>query len=273
MSFYLTLPSNVKSSGVANTTSHYRTILPDGLELTGGDWFVGLAEIQYPYSWRNVGHSEEDCIIQLRYAPTGTLLKVTIPPDFYDIRGLLLTIDNEIRTVVGKQLEKDKLAAIPPGAVDTSLGLNTSDRTAGTQRVSIRLRRRDFISGLQFSPFLSYVLGFKNEMMHEAKNIAAYPPNLSGGFTAMYVYCDCVAPQLIGDIKAPLLRVVPVSQKVKYGSVLTKIYHTPHYLPVMSNSMHSISVSLRNDSDQTVKFSFGKAIVKLHFLRKHMKTI
>ena len=53
--FYLTLPSNASMKMYPNNTlAHYITDLPQRIELSG-DWECGLAEIQYPHTWYNIG--------------------------------------------------------------------------------------------------------------------------------------------------------------------------------------------------------------------------
>ena len=53
--FYLTLPSNASMKMYPdNTLTHYITDLPRRIDLTG-EWECGLAEIQYPHTWYNIG--------------------------------------------------------------------------------------------------------------------------------------------------------------------------------------------------------------------------
>ncbi len=60
--FYITLPSNVKSTvkNENNTISNYKTILNRRLNFNRDEsWTVGLAEISYTKSWFNVRHKQE----------------------------------------------------------------------------------------------------------------------------------------------------------------------------------------------------------------------
>ena len=51
--FYLTLPINASVKMYPDKTlAHYVTDLPQHIDLTGE---VGLAEIQYPHTWYNIG--------------------------------------------------------------------------------------------------------------------------------------------------------------------------------------------------------------------------
>ena len=52
--FYVTLPSNSSMNIFpSNTLTNYVTQLPNSIYLDG-EWEVGLAEIQYPYTWNNI---------------------------------------------------------------------------------------------------------------------------------------------------------------------------------------------------------------------------
>ena len=53
--FYLTLLSNASMKMYPdNTLAHYITDLPQRIDLSG-EWECGLAEIQYPHTWYNIG--------------------------------------------------------------------------------------------------------------------------------------------------------------------------------------------------------------------------
>ena len=53
--FYLTIPSNASMKMYPdNTLAHYITDLPRRIDLSG-EWECGLAEIQYPHKWYNIG--------------------------------------------------------------------------------------------------------------------------------------------------------------------------------------------------------------------------
>ena len=53
--------------------------------------------------------------------------------------------------------------------------------------------------------------------------------------TAIYVYCDIVQPQIVGDTSAPSLRTIPVSEKS--GEVITKTFTNTQYVPVTKRTV------------------------------------
>jgi len=102
--FYLTLPSNV--NGAVNTTAHYRTELPQTIDLYG-EWRVALTEIQYPYSWNNVGfNSAADGMIVIRIydedKPTAVNIELT---DYPDIQTLVTSISKAIKRRGGEMCQ------------------------------------------------------------------------------------------------------------------------------------------------------------------------
>lgn len=61
--FYLTLPSNSSEEYFGRQKlAHFTTKLPHTLQLDADEWEVGLSEIIYPYSWKNL---RKDCVVHI----------------------------------------------------------------------------------------------------------------------------------------------------------------------------------------------------------------
>jgi len=75
----------------------------------------------------------------------------------------------------------------------------------------------------------------------------------------MYVYFDV----LVGDTKAPLLRIVQVSGKS--GDRVQAIYDKPIYVELQKKNFDSIEIDIRSDVGKPISFEYGKVIVTLHF--------
>lgn len=81
---------------------------------------------------------------------------------------------------------------------------------------------------------------------------------------ALYVYSDIVDPQIVGDTKAPLLGVAPVSyeaDQMKYWQ-----FNPPYYIPLAKTSFDTIEILICNDKGEKIEFaSSSKVICRLHF--------
>ena len=78
----------------------------------------------------------------------------------------------------------------------------------------------------------------------------SFPPDLEGGVNTLYVYTDIVDEQRVGDVTAPLLRIVSVPQR-RTGEFVTFTYGTPHYVPVKSKYVDTIQVDIQGGPEKT----------------------
>ena len=84
-------------------------------------------------------------------------------------------------------------------------------------------------------------------------------------YTALYVYRDFIQNLLVGDVRAPLLRVVPV--KSRYGDTTCVTYEQPQFLPLSRSIIQTMEINIRSDTDELVSFESEKSIVTLAFRR------
>lgn len=287
-SFYLTLPSNV-SGGGNNTTAKFRTLLPNNIELSGS-WYVALTEIQFPFSWCNAGVGKDDTEILMKFNRNDKTKVVAVKV----LRNYYHTVEELVGYLQRKIKETLIDAMFDLDSVETKLNFKSKQTSQYMQGkyaemgiadvVKIRYDKKDKRVRIDLDPLevvpkitipskLQYLLGFSSnerEMFIAKKlNVAPYPPDMTGGVSAMYVYCDAVAPQIVGNSMSPLLRVVTLNtNRYKYGCTITKTFTDPHYIPVVAKSLHSILIQLNTDQDEPLSFNFGKSIIKLHFKRR-----
>ncbi|GFS94027.1 uncharacterized protein TNCV_2573581 [Trichonephila clavipes] len=74
--------------------------------------------------------------------------------------------------------------------------------------------------------------------------------------TIFYVYSDLISPQIVGDTRAPLLRIVRI--KGKDGETISQYYDRPQYLPLVRHSFQTIQSELRLNSGDFVPFERGQ---------------
>ena len=112
-------------------------------------------------------------------------------------------------------------------------------------------------------------LGFtENEILRGPKpNISPLMANMKR-YTALYVYIGIIQNQLVGNVKAPLLRVVPV--KSRYGKAAPVTFEQLQFLPLNRSNIQTIEINKRSNTGELVSFESGKSIVTLEFRRKSL---
>ncbi len=105
-----------------------------------------------------------------------------------------------------------------------------------------------------------------------------YPVDLLAGITSLFVYIDIISYQVVGDIEAPLLAVLPYDVKLTKDKKLnldrpTKYYsrNLLDYKDLITGAIHTIRTEIRTDTGQLVPFansSGGRTLLKLHFRPK-----
>ena len=256
--FYITLPSNTIGN---NLSSDFRVHLPDTIHLNG-EWEVGLAEIMYVKSWNNLTQTG----IQLGFVLANEVnIWMRIPNGHYDsIDQLIQAIHNTIkeyseRYKIPFEGEKEEmyhtLVAKLPESV--KFGYDYIQK-----RVVLKMNTK-YVHEAKVYGELQYMLGFSTNFLYGSSEIAHYPVDIRGGIDALYVYCDLVENTVVGNIRAPLLRVVAV--RGNYSDVVDEIYQVPHYTPVLKKEFNSVQITIKDDRNRTIPFAYGKTLVKLHF--------
>ena len=203
-----------------------------------GEWEVALVDIIYPHSWLNVNRENN------RYNLTvGGQIKTPgqLPEGQYsDPESICLALNRSL-----------------PGSMKNNVQFNINPTTHKAEAHVRSNTEVDLCEGL------AQLLGFSKRNLTENTQ-ASFLPDINGGLFALYVYTDVIENQRVGDVSAPLLRIVPTDPK-KTGHVITHSYQMPHYLPVKTNYIDTIQIDIRSDFGEKVPFQCGKVVVKLHF--------
>ena len=94
---------------------------------------------------------------------------------------------------------------------------------------------------------------------------ASTRPQLKFNTPALYVYSDIVGDELVGDVKVPLLRAVPIDGDM--GDFVHKEFIRPYYKSLTKGYINSILIEVKDDTGQDIDFTLGKVICTLHFRR------
>jgi len=285
--FYLTIPSNTH---IGNKTCDFRVELPDVIKLSG-QWDVALAQIQYPKSWNNVTEepdlrpffNKNDIFIMLEDSSHRSF-QVTIPTSHYDtVNDLLSVIADKTEEKVKQLLEEELVKKTEEDGEEEESTYVTKLKMVPRaifwnfdpvqKRVTVKFKQ-DVVSAIRLSEHLQYMLGFEERDLYNwnmYKDIAKYPMDMRAGVDALYVYCDLIENQIVGNTREPLLRILPVQGN--YGEIVDQDFVARHYIPLLKKEFSTVQISIKSDCDVLIPFAFGKVIVKLHFKKRENKDL
>lgn len=272
--FYLTLLSNSSMKYFPNnTTTKFTTQLHKRIRLTE-NWSVGLAEIQYPCSFLAV--TDTDNLLYYR----------TTPPDASGDEKFLTT--DQLLEDASKYFKDSArvvynsngwfVLRIPAGNYENIRDIITVinnhelikrilkfEYNRVTKRVSLTLNTPLPMLGL--SNRLALQLGYKPYTNLAVNQNGSHPANIWVGLPSqMFIYCDIVEPQLVGDVLSPLVRIINISSdNYNYGCHKDVIFSPAHYIPVMRKEFENLEIDIRTETGSPVPFEFGTLGLKLHF--------
>jgi len=272
----------VTALAAKNKTGDFWVRLPHPLRLSNGE--VALAEVMFPYSWGNLPDSDRtlplshtcNCI-ELYPSDAKPPVRCWVTPGQY----------GQIDHLIAAMMEA---MALGLAAVTTS---NLSGKTL-TERVTNEILQTEayfkalvdkvgvtfewklqkcriwlntkHVRSVRMSPHLLYILGFESDTeFREESTLSPYPPDLRAGIDSLFIYSNLVQDQFVGNRRVPLLRTVPVSGK--YGDIVHQLFQTPHYVPLLHDTISDIQIRIEDDRGRPIPFAFGKSTVKLHFKR------
>ena len=88
--------------------------------------------------------------------------------------------------------------------------------------------------------------------------IGNYPVDLTAGCYTMFVYCDLVQNEILGDTQATPLRAVPLGDNKKQ-----RMFSRIQWRRVIESSIHSLTIAHRNDAGGLFFFSPGRTNLTL----------
>ena len=244
--FYLTLPSNASMDVFPNNKiGSYHVKFPQTFDLNG-EWEVGLYSISYPNTWYTLQKYQHQNHIY--YSTDGGKTFWTSARVDYGYYTSIPELIKSINAAMKNELKNNNVAF--------SYNLRT-------HKVKVTLAAKHQIL---LRSQMAKILGFggddiKIRKSQESPNVAELQI-----ITSVYVYCDIVQPQIVGNTMVPLLRTIPVSGNS--GDVITKTFTNIQYVPVQTKSLEDIEILLRTDTGDPVPFERGKVIATLYFRKQ-----
>lgn len=246
MSFYVTLPSDGSQRYFPNNSvTRFSTKLSEPLTLTGA-WEVGLAQICYPHTWLNItsGYS-----ITYRRGD-GEWVQITLPDGYYR--------------------NPQEMVAYFVGDVNWNSSIRMYYKTPNKKIVMYCKEKFEII----FSDKLSQLFRINLTNRELVKGKVDYykyesegPINIDN-ITSLYIYLDIIEPQIVGSIKAPLLRTIKAQGK--HGDIIDRGFTRPHFVPLIRQNIDILQVDIRSQLGDPIPFETGTSMLKLHFRRKNL---
>jgi len=263
-SFSITLISNAKKSienFPSNTVAKFTTQLYNSIDLAG-NYEMTMTDVILPISFHNVRVG--DCEVTLDYDVAGNGMyiakNITIyecPPGNYTSINQLLNYINETPLQ------------------NTGINITYNEQTGHVEVKKMKLDSTGTYN-MCFSPKLRAILGYPQieNFKDAAPSINPFiDPGPAPGQANLYinvpqqlfVYCDIVEPQMVGDGCSKLLRNIGIEDVSKFGHLFVKTYDNSEYIPVLRNHFTTIEIDIRTVTDDPAPFEFGTSLVKVHF--------
>ncbi len=273
--FYITLPSNARVEG--NKIGNYSVQLPYPIELEG-EWMVGLAEIQYPVTYNTV----RGCNMSI-FMEDGKSIVEPINDGYYEtIQELIDSLNYAAlqyivyRREVSKKWTtymRNKLADKVEKLKEFEQLMKDLDKTLHFDYIKVLRRVRVTIhptwtTHVVLNPQLQHILGMEHAMLGGGETLGKYPPDLKGGMSNLFVYCNLISPQLVGGTRTNLLKVVPLQGQP--GDIVAIDFPNIHYGELITNRFSTIEISIKASSGETIEFNFGNVLVKLHLKKRQL---
>ncbi|KAL3095775.1 hypothetical protein niasHT_024071 [Heterodera trifolii] len=113
-----------------------------------------------------------------------------------------------------------------------------------------------YVKKVKVSPQLAYILGFNNTEFMKPENEARFVPDMSGGVSSFHVYTpDLIEPMMIGDVTAPVLRIVTI--RGNPDQVVEEQFFAIQYHKLLSKEVADILIEIRTNSGSLMPFQYG----------------
>ena len=136
---------------------------------------------------------------------------------------------------------------------------------AGTKRFNLLI---PFKTGLRMDPIICDILGFKHREYFAVKDFTAdYTPALDRGIENFFVYSSITEDIFVGNVKAPLLCIVPRNKEASPSGSSWSVY-SPTYVPLGRVSFNQQRILIMDQAGDRVPFDDGTSVVLLHFRKR-----
>ena len=277
--FYLTLLSDsCLNTFPSNKQSNFTVRLDHPIQIDKENWEVALAEIITPAEILNISDANnffflrltEQAAKRLKLSSNETEVctekdlcveyRLQIPNSNYTSAHHLI---HEMQKVIDARFKT---------ALDTanhSVILSYGNNSKRTKVRFVGEYKNEM--HLMFPQPLAEILGvdktFFGKPIGNDKYQFKYGVDLNTHSNRFYVYSDVANYTYIGDVTAPILRVIPF--KYIQGEIhFHQEFLNLHYVPVAKSYIDQVHISIKGDTGEDIPFITGKTLIKLHFRPK-----
>ena len=300
-SFYVHLLSNVESdqSYRVNTVANFTTKLAEKISFDE-QWEVGLSEISYTKSWYNI---KKNIFIDVFTSETGAKYgshECYIRAGFYPSIDVLIDEINKQMKCLERGKLKDMIKRSPIIRYDPIVnrtyvqpGITNENKFYVYPSLNKELEQLLGFSFYENENYFSFFWNRKEERMANTQEIGLkkiidytrlvenssqdhFVMELQSRYSVQFnvcdmhllVYCSIIQPILVGNTYSKLLRQVEIPRDVRFGDQCVVRYLEPFYYPVLSQEIDTIEIHIKDDSNNTIPFDFGRSSITLHFRKK-----
>ena len=258
-----------------NKQFSFTTKLNHPIQVQKEQWVVALVEIMTPSEVNNISNNnnyfyihfyDENVLERLGKSKMNTVcmkdgscpeIKLFIPAGNYNSpQHLVEQIQSAIEEKCGAILRQ----------IHSMISL--SYKKSGN-RVNLHVENPNRVQ-IRFSKSLGEILGLKpnlsNKLIGHENQVFTYAVDLNMTHHQMFVYSDVADYTYVGNITAPILRIVSYKQS-KSSTQLHQEFVNLHYVPLAKSYIDQVHIDIKDEIGRSVPFVGGKTLVKLHFKR------
>ena len=279
--FYLTLPSNSSKKFYGKQhPSNYKTKLDHVVSLDPELWEVGLAQISYPKSWPNlpntsfyIGYPSPE------FKPREQAHSVFSTKNFGGTRyltprHLVRDLQKDIRDLLPSAAEQaikikyDEVSNRAKFTLQKDYSLWMHDPLGKMLGLSSKVASR--VQMMDVSNRRGYLLPelstYYPENQEEISVVTPYTVHVDRIIPTIYVYCNLVQQQIVGDSYVQLVRTLSVPDTT--SDMVTQKFTNIHYVNLQTGTFESVEIAMVDPLGKNIDFQHGDVITKLHFKRK-----
>ena len=125
---------------------------------------------------------------------------------------------------------------------------------------------------VQLSEALARIFGFQRLIFDKPSFFKRNRVEDLNPINLLFIYNNLTIPVVVGgDCQAQLLTTIPV--KGKTGEYALRRYEKLRYLPLLSNTIIDMHISMCDNQGEKIQFQKTKSLVLLHFRRQNLQHI